>query len=172
MLTECWNGTSVHSQENPCFSLYYTRKCHHTIQIIEACGLLNTHNSRLVFIHFQFQKFRQNINAELGILLLSLFHVRKIKKKFCGMCYIIDFFFFVHSRTSFTTLIITYRLSNKPHKKRPIYATLQHTFIAASWLHPKYSCIKDCLSVSSLSRLCWIANFDLSVCSTKAANWF
>ena len=34
----------------------------------------------------------------------------------------------------------------------------------------KYSCIRDFFSNSSLSRLCWIANFDLSVCLTKVAN--
>lgn len=36
--------------------------------------------------------------------------------------------------------------------------------------YPKYSCIKDFFNNSSLSRLCWIATFDLSVCSTNAAN--
>ena len=44
--------------------------------------------------------------------------------------------------------------------------------IGALCFYPKYSCIKDFFSVSSLSRLCWIANFDLSVCSTKVANCF
>ena len=38
--------------------------------------------------------------------------------------------------------------------------------------HPKYFCISAFFSVSSLSRLFWSANFDLSIWAMKVANWF